>query len=90
MYNFFIDLTGVDDYREMYRRIYEGMMIPDYYGANLDALWDMLSDPYGETVHFTLRGTNQVTGTARHKIAGVLKTFQYAEEQLKDFHYEVE
>jgi RNAse (barnase) inhibitor barstar len=36
--------TGADDRRAVLRGIGRALGFPDYYGANLDALWDCLTD----------------------------------------------
>lgn len=40
--HFEIDLTGVDTYGEFHTRIKNALDLPDYYGENLDALYDVL------------------------------------------------
>ena len=39
-----IDLTGVDTYGEFHNRISDALSFPEYYGNNLDALYDCLTD----------------------------------------------
>ena len=92
MYNtcqFTIDLTGVSDFREMYRRIYAGIEGPDDYGANPNALLDILTEPFGEPAHIILCGFNQMTGTARKMAEDALWAFEKTAELVKDFSYEI-
>ena len=43
MGNFTIDLTGVRTFWALHAAIRDGLRLPEYYGMNLDALWDCLS-----------------------------------------------
>ncbi len=38
-----VNLTGVQTAREMHEAIRAGLDLPEYYGMNLDALWDVLT-----------------------------------------------
>ena len=42
--NYTVDLKGVKDSFDMHRIFKESMNFPYYYGHNLDALWDCLTD----------------------------------------------
>lgn len=42
-----IDLKGVRGPRDLHRRIAEALGAPDYYGYNLDALYDLLTEMGG-------------------------------------------
>lgn len=44
-----IDFTGVETRKEVHDRIAEGLPVPEWYGRNLDALYDVLTEPeFGE------------------------------------------
>ncbi len=48
---FVIDLAGVSTKEEFHDRVREGIKTPDYYGNNLDALYDILTEDYdGKTI----------------------------------------
>ncbi len=40
-----LDLSACRDRAELYAVLREGMGLPDYCGSNLDALWDVLTEP---------------------------------------------
>ena len=40
-----IDLTGADSREELHDRIEDGLPVPEWYGRNLDALYDVLTEP---------------------------------------------
>lgn len=47
-----VDLTGVRSPAKFHRRIREVLPVPDWYGDNLDALHDILTERKDWTVHF--------------------------------------
>lgn len=46
--HFEIDLSGVDTYGEFHTRIKNALELPEYYGENLDALYDVLTELGGK------------------------------------------
>ncbi len=44
-----LDITGCKELPELHERIRQAFGFPAYYGANLDALWDMGRDYIGNT-----------------------------------------
>ena len=55
-----IDLSGVVRRKELHRIIRETLPVPEWYGGNLDALYDVLTDPSfceGESVRITFCGS---------------------------------
>ena len=50
-----VDLSGVTTKEELHAALKEGLSLPDYYGGNLDALHDCLTD-FAEPVEVTFCG----------------------------------
>ena len=47
--SYFIDLTGAENRKEIHDRIEQELPVPGWYGRNLDALYDVLTEPcFGE------------------------------------------
>ncbi len=44
---FYIDLEGISNKESLYRLIAEELSLPDYFGNNLDAFYDILTDEGG-------------------------------------------
>lgn len=44
MNNYIVDLTGVYSADEFHRALREALPLPEYYGNNLDALYDVLTE----------------------------------------------
>ena len=45
-----VDCKGVENKQQLHKRLAEALSFPDYYGNNLDALFDCLMDMRQETV----------------------------------------
>ena len=43
-FDYTIDLIGTHDYDTLHQKLKQGFHLPYYYGGNLDALWDCLTD----------------------------------------------
>ncbi len=43
--SYIIDLAGVEDRTELHDRVEQGIPLPEWYGRNLDALYDVLTEP---------------------------------------------
>ena len=73
--NITIDCGGCADKKELHARIADTLCFPDWYGHNLDALMDCLTDL--EDTHVTLTGWQAVDFPAE----GFWETFRDAEEE---------
>lgn len=51
-----IDFRNVEHYFEAHFAIRDALDFPHYYGCNLDALWDCLTDMVGRPIHIELIG----------------------------------
>ena len=67
-----------------HRYLKEKLMLPDYYGNNLDALWDMLTETSRSLEVSVLFGKQLLENGGCG--AGILKVFLRAEEEMEDFH----
>ena len=55
-----IDFSNVKYYMEIHHIIQKALDFPEYYGCNLDALWDCLRDMIGEPIHIEIIGLEVV------------------------------
>ena len=51
-----IDLREVQDREDMHFLFKDVLEFPDYYGCNWSALWDCLTDMYGDPIHIEIIG----------------------------------
>ncbi|MEG0751398.1 MAG: barstar family protein [Oscillospiraceae bacterium] len=67
-----IDLRGAQERGELHNRLAAALAFPDYYGRNLDALYDCLSEiEIPIHVHLLLDSENSQISDYAHKIARV-------------------
>lgn len=55
-----VDFSKVTYYSEVHKILKEAFDFPDYYGENLDALWDCLTDISGEIINVEIHGLSVV------------------------------
>ena len=55
-----LDLTGVSDRALLHQRIRECLPMPEWYGGNLDALYDVLTDPSFKGARIEIVGYRQL------------------------------
>ena len=78
-----IDFTNVKNYLEMHFIIRDALDFPDYYGCNLDAFWDCLTDMAGRPVHIEIIGLDvieQKFGDSAKALTDILKEFKHYED----------
>ena len=51
-----LDFSNVNQFSEIHSVIRKELDFPDYYGCNLDALWDCLTDMIGDPIHIEIIG----------------------------------
>lgn len=78
-----VDFTECKYYTEMHKRIKEGLKFPDYYGENLDALWDLISEP--RDAFITIKGIHDLPKSFDEFVEKLLKTFEEAKELQKTY-----
>ena len=57
-----VDLTGVKDREGLHDRIQEALPMPEYYGRNLDAFYDVIGE-YGSGWKIVFRGGGELRET---------------------------
>ena len=82
-----IDLTGVDTYGEFHNRISAALSFPEYYGCNLDALYDMLTECAEERV-ITFLHTEEMKEALPSYVEKLQKLFADAVEETEGLQIE--
>ena len=75
-----IDLRNISRWREMHLLFKDVLDFPDYYGCNWDALWDCLSEMYGEPIHVEIIGLDEFEGKCpetKAPLIRILKKFRF-------------
>ncbi len=74
-----IDLSDVGDKEALHDKLAHSLPLPDYYGRNLDALYDCLLEPH-EPWNISFTGCGQAESRLGGYFAGFRDTFADAEE----------
>lgn len=82
-----IDGTLMHTRQEAHDEIARAMEFPEYYGRNLDALWDLLTTTTGTAVITGISGMLNALGSYGCRL---LKTFYDAAEENSRFDFRVE
>lgn len=77
---FTIDLTTVHSYLGLHEHLKEVFSLPDGYGRNMDALWDMLHCGFEEPPTIEIKGINDV----RKDLKDVVRRLQIVLSHLED------
>ena len=74
-----IDLSGITDKDGLHGLLAKILPLPDYYGRNLDALYDCLLEPHGPwDISFT--GCEQAEARLGSYFTGLRETFEDAQD----------
>lgn len=78
-----VDFTECKYFTEMHKRIKEGLKFPDYYGENLDALWDLISEP--RDAFITIKGIKDLPKSFDEYVQKFLEILDEAKELQKKY-----
>lgn len=84
---YIIDGTRMHTREAAHEEIAAVMEFPDFYGKNLDALWDMLTSTRGEAV---ITGVSTMLNALGGYGCRIVKTFYDAAEENRYFEFRVE
>lgn len=73
---FILDFSEIKSLLELHQYLKEVLHLPDYYGNNMDALWDCLSCCYNETVTIELRNLDMLKKRLEKTTQTMLEVFQ--------------
>ena len=71
-----VDFKGVHYYLEIHKALKEGLDFPDYYGFNLGALWDCLTDMIENDTEIILKNFQNVENTNKEYAEKILSIFK--------------
>ncbi|ASW76251.1 barnase inhibitor [Chryseobacterium piperi] len=82
MKTIYIDFTNIGDYEDFYAQLKEKITLPEYFGDNLDALYDVITGDLEMPLH--LEFVN-MTVDQLETFEDLLTTLEDADEELEDF-----
>lgn len=74
--NFNLDFSGIKSLLALHQYMKEVFHLPDYYGHNMDALWDCLSCCYDETTTIELRNIRAMPKDMAPSVEIMLELFR--------------
>ena len=86
---YIIDLEGVESEDDLHDRLEESLPLPDYYGRNLDALYDILTE-YGDGWHIVIENIDLVDEEIRPYVEDMIGVFEDASAAAPDLTVEYE
>ena len=91
MKNFIVDFKFIDraDGENIYTPIARGLELPDWFGENLDALWDMLTGWLELPCRIVFPSADKLRKGEREYFARMLKLLDEAKREEYDITYEV-
>ncbi len=85
-----LDFSKVNYLGEVHKVIKEGLDFPDYYGENISALWDCLTDmvDIDDPLHIELLGMERIQHLFPKQTELILKTFKDLKHYDNDYYIE--
>ena len=84
-----LDLTGCRSPLLLHLIIKEAFGFPDFYGKNLDALWDCLRDYCREDSIIYVKGTRTLPKEWREYMEKVYEIFKDVEKEVENVKFEI-
>jgi ribonuclease inhibitor len=82
MKTIYIDFTDIGDYEDFYVQLKEKLPLPEHFGDNLDALFDVVTGGLEMPLHIEFVN---MTVDQLELFEDLLTTLEDAEEELEDF-----
>ena len=80
---YIIDLAGAGSEEDIQERIAESLPLPDYYGNNLDALYDVLTE-MGDGWHIVIANQYDVDEEVRNYVEDLINVLEDASAVVDD------
>lgn len=78
----YIDFTEIGDYEDFYTQLKEKIALPEYFGDNLDALFDVITGELEMPLHIEF--VNMIVDQLE-MFEDLLTTLEDAEDEVEDF-----
>ena len=85
---YFVDFKDVKCDADVHKALKEGLKFKEYYGANLDALWDRLTDMVNYNAVIILQNFDRLEKMDAEEADLIFQTFVSLKHYSNDFFYE--
>ncbi len=84
-----LDFSNVKHFGDIHKIMREAFAFPDYYGENLDALWDCMRDYCEYELHVIVSGLEQLSVDYKDYMGKVFKVFNDVHDECNVFTFEI-
>lgn len=85
-----LDFTGIKSLWELHEYLKEAFDLPDYYGHNMDALWDCLHCLFEEPTTIVLKKLSKIPKELKEAVATMLEVFADLEREDEEVTVRIE
>lgn len=79
-----VDFENVKYLMEMHQLLKKTFELPDYYGSNMDALWDCLNCSFNEPVSIKLQNLKKLPESLHESVSTMLDVFKDLEKENEE------
>ena len=83
-YRYTVDFRNVEYYIEIHEVLKRDLEFPDYYGGNLDALWDCLTDMLGDISIIEIYNSEVISKKYHEEWQGIIEVFRETKHAYND------
>ena len=84
-----LDFSTVKHFSDIHKLIKKAFKFPDFYGENLDALWDCMRDYCEFDLHVIVSGIEHFPDDWKEYISKILDVFNDVHNEYSGFTYEL-
>ena len=84
-----LDFTGCKYLGELHKILKERFGFPEYYGENLDALWDCLRYYCKDRRHVLIKGIDTLSEELKEDMTEIMEVFDDVHEETPNITFEV-
>ncbi len=89
MTNLKLDFSKVKYFNDIHKIIQNTFNFPDFYGENLDALWDCMRDYCEYDLHVVVVGIEHLPDEWKEYMIKIFDIFNDVHDECHDFTYEI-
>ena len=84
MHKYIVDFSKVKYFVEIHEVLKRDLEFPDYYGGNLDALWDCLTDMLGDISIIEIYNSEVISKKYHEEWQGIIEVFRETKHAYGD------